>query len=78
MARASASSQFCLKAVIEMHEDDLDRLEQDALRVLKMKTEQAQKGHDWVVDSHSLSSSRLLELVALAKLGYPIWRDMKR
>ena len=57
-----------------MHFDELERLEGEALKTLRMKTEQAQKGHDWVVDSHSFTSHRLLELVALAKLGWHVWK----
>lgn len=53
-----------------MTKDDLDRLEEAALTCIRIKTENAQKGNDWVVDSHSLTSHRLLELVALARRGY--------
>lgn len=54
--------------------NQLNRLEDDARRTLRLKEKEAAKGHDWVVDSHSLTSTRLLELVALARLGYPLWK----
>lgn len=57
-----------------MHPEDLDRLEQAALSTIELKTKAAREGHDWVVDSHSLTSTNLLELVALARLGYPVWK----
>jgi hypothetical protein len=50
--------------------EDLDRLERDALATIKIKTEAAFVGHDHVVDSHSMNSFKLLELVALARRGY--------
>jgi hypothetical protein len=53
--------------------EDLDRLEDQALRTIRLKTEQAQKGNDWVCDGHSISSCKLLELIALAKLGHSVW-----
>ncbi len=58
-----------------MHQDDLQRLEDAAKRTLHLKQTEAEKGHDWVVDAHSLTSCSLLELVALAKIGWPIWKN---
>ena len=53
-------------------------MEDRALRLLKLKTEQAKKGNDWVLDSHSMSSCQLLELVAIARLGHPVWMAQGR
>lgn len=50
--------------------EQLDRWHADALRVIKLKTDEAENGHDWVVDAHTLSSWQLLELVGLATIGY--------
>ena len=58
--------------------EDLERLEDQALRTIRLKTEQAQKGNDWVVDSHPIASHKLLELVALAKLGHPVWMALAK
>lgn len=61
-----------------MSEEELDRLEQDALRTLRIKSENARKGNDWVVDAHTLTSCKLIELVSLAKRGWPIWKAEKQ
>jgi len=58
-----------------MHLDELDRLHDEARRTLKLKIDNAEKGHDWVVDAHTITSTKLLELVALARLGWPIWKS---
>lgn len=57
-----------------MHMDELERLEEAARRTLALKQREAEKGHDWVVDAHTLTSTKLLELVALARFGWPVWK----
>ena len=48
---------------------DIEEWQDKCRRQLKMKQEHAAKGHDWVVDSHSFSSFKLLELLHYAKMG---------
>lgn len=52
---------------------DLNDIHDRCQRDHDMKMRHAMRGNDWVVDSHSLSCTKLAELVALAKLGHPIW-----
>lgn len=54
---------------MSIYPEDLDRMETDAERTLSLKLAAAKEGHDWVVDSHSMGSHKLVEIVALARLG---------
>jgi hypothetical protein len=55
----------------------LDALEDECRRTLNLKQGEAERGHDWVVDSHILNSFQLLELVAVARLGLPVWLEIE-
>lgn len=52
-----------------LSKDDIARLRSDAEKTMRLKMEQALEGHDWVVDNHTISSSRLAELAFYAELG---------
>lgn len=58
--------------------NDLDFLTEECRRTLDLKRREAERGHDWVVDSHSISSTRLLELLAYARLGLPVWMEIEK
>lgn len=57
---------------------DLNDIHDRCQRDHDMKMRHAMRGNDWVVDGHSLSCTKLAELVALAKLGHPIWMRPER
>lgn len=49
--------------------DDIACLRYDAERTMRSKMEHALKGHDWIVDNQTISSSRLAELAFYAEFG---------
>ena len=58
-------------------EYDIVSLRASANRTIELKRREAEREHDWVVDSHSLSSCQLLELLAVAELGLPILMNQR-
>ena len=49
--------------------NDIDEWQDKCHRQLELKKAHAAKGHDWVVDSHSFDSYKLLQLLHYAKMG---------
>ena len=48
---------------------------EECLKLVSLKAKEAATSHDWVIDSHSLSSCQLLELLRFAELGFKAWTD---
>lgn len=55
--------------------DEIRDLRHKCKRQIELRTKEAERGHDWVVDSHSFNSFQLLQLLALAELGVPVWMN---
>jgi hypothetical protein len=49
--------------------DDIARLRLDAEKTMAIKAKEALSGHDWVIDNHCLSSSKLAQLAFYAEMG---------